>query len=167
MPIAIFPGSFDPVTNGHLDIIHRAAHIFSRVIVAVMQNQRKTPLFTVEERLEQLRLVTADMKNVTVDTSMELLGAYAMRRGARVLVKGLRAMSDFELEFQMALVNRKLYDDLDTVFLTPSEKNQYLSSSMVKEIGSLGGDISSFVPSPILGMVMEKLSNQTKVTEQK
>ena len=157
MTLVIYPGSFDPVTNGHLDIIHRAARIFSRVEVAVMQNQRKIPLFSVSERLEQLRLVTASLDNVSVDTSMELLGAYARSRGARVLVKGLRAMSDFELEFQMALVNRKLYDDLDTVFLTPSENNQYLSSSMVKEIGALGGDISSFVPPPILGMVMEKL----------
>ena len=122
-----------------------------------MQNQRKTPLFTVEERLEQLGQVTEKLSNVEVDTSMLLLGEYAARRGAQVLVKGLRAMSDFELEFQMALVNRKLYDNLDTVFLTTSETSQYLSSSMVKEIGSLGGDISPFVPPEILQAVSEKL----------
>ena len=153
----IYPGSFDPVTNGHFDIICRAARIFDRVIVAVMQNKRKTPLFSAAERMEQLRLVTADLPNVEVDTSTQLLGAYAAARGARVLVKGLRAMSDFELEFQMALINRKLYDNLDTVFLTTSENNQYLSSSMVKEVGMLGGDISAFVPHEILEAVEKKL----------
>ena len=157
MNVVVYPGSFDPVTNGHLDIICRASQIFDHVIVAVMQNRRKTPLFSVEERMGQLRLVTRGLTNVEVDTSMELLGAYATARGARVLVKGLRAMSDFELEFQMALVNRKLYDNLDTVFLTTAENNQYLSSSMVKEIGALGGDISPFVPPEILRTVSDKL----------
>jgi len=157
MNLVIYPGSFDPVTNGHLDIISRAARIFDRVIVAVMLNQRKTPLFTADERLEQLKRVTANLPNVEVDTSTQLLGAYAAARGARVVVKGLRAMSDFELEFQMALANRKLFDNLDTVFLTPSESNQYLSSSMVKDVGALGGDISPFVPAEILREVSEKL----------
>ncbi|MCL2747380.1 MAG: pantetheine-phosphate adenylyltransferase [Oscillospiraceae bacterium] len=157
MNLVIYPGSFDPVTNGHLDVVRRAAGIFDRVVVAVMQNQRKTPLFSVEERMELLRRVTRDLSNVEVDTSMELLGAYAASRGARVLVKGLRAMSDFELEFQMALVNRKLYNNLDTVFLTTSESNQYLSSSLVKEIGALGGDISPFVPPAIWEAVRKKL----------
>jgi len=157
MNLVIYPGSFDPVTNGHLDIIRRAARIFDRVIVAVMQNQRKTPLFSAAERVDLLKRVTANIPNVEVDTSTQLLGTYAAGRGARVLVKGLRAMSDFELEFQMALVHRKLYDNLDTVFLTTAENNQYLSSSMVKEIGALGGDISPFVPEEILKTVSEKL----------
>ena len=155
--MVIYPGSFDPVTNGHLDIINRACGIFDRVIVAVMPNRRKTPLFSIAERMDQLRRVTANLTNVEVDTSTLLLGAYAVARGARVLVKGLRAMSDFELEFQMALINRKLHNNLDTVFLTTSENNQYLSSSMVKEIGALGGDISPFVPAEILEAVTAKL----------
>ena len=160
----IYPGSFDPVTNGHLDIICRAARIFDRVIVAVMLNQRKAPLFSAAERLEQIERVTANLPNVEVDTSDRLLGAYAAARGVRVLVKGLRAMSDFELEFQMALVNRKLYDNLDTVFLTTSEHNQYLSSGMVKEVGALGGDIAPFIPDEILQTVREKLKD-TRRTE--
>ncbi len=157
MSLAIYPGSFDPVTNGHLDIIWRAARIFDRVIVAIMQNQRKTPLFTAEERMSLLSKVTEDIPNVEVDTSTLLLADYAAERGAQVLVKGLRAVSDFELEFQMALLNRKLRNNLDTVFLTTSETNQYLSSSIVKEIGALGGDISQFVPAAIAQTVADKL----------
>jgi len=155
----IYPGSFDPVTNGHLDIIRRASCIFDQVIVVVMQNQRKSPTFSADERMDLLRQVTRTLPNVEVDTSTLLLGAYAAKRDAHVLVKGLRAMSDFELEFQMALINRKLYDNLDTVFLTTSENNQYLSSSMVKEIGTLGGNISPFVPPEILETVRNKLTN--------
>lgn len=157
MSLALYPGSFDPVTNGHLDIITRAAGIFDRLLVAVMSNLRKAALFSAEERVALLRLVTKDIPNVEIDTSPRLLADYAADRGARVLVKGLRAVSDFELEFQMALLNRKLNPRLDTVFLTTSENNQYLSSSIVKEIGSLGGDISQFVPPEVLGFVEEKL----------
>jgi pantetheine-phosphate adenylyltransferase len=157
MSLAIYPGSFDPVTNGHLDIITRAARIFGRVIVAVMQNQRKLPLFSVEERMDMLRRVTAGLPGLEVDTSGALLADYAAARGARVLIKGLRAVSDFEREFQMALVNRKLNTELDTVFLTTTETNQYLSSSVVKEIGALGGNISAFVPPAILDTVTAKL----------
>ncbi|MDR3206904.1 MAG: pantetheine-phosphate adenylyltransferase [Oscillospiraceae bacterium] len=158
MSLAIYPGSFDPVTNGHLDIITRAVRIFDRVIVTVMQNQRKTPLFTAEERMDMLRRVTAGLPGIEVDTSAVLLADYASARGARVLIKGLRAMSDFELEFQMALINRKLNTELDTVFLTTTETNQYLSSSVVKEIGALGGNISAFVPPGILDTVTAKFN---------
>ncbi|MDR2671675.1 MAG: pantetheine-phosphate adenylyltransferase [Oscillospiraceae bacterium] len=157
MSLAIYPGSFDPVTNGHLDIIARAASIFERLVVAVMQNPRKSVLFSAEERVALLRRVTQDLPNVEIDTSPILLAEYAAARGARVLVKGLRAVSDFELEFQMALLNRKLNPQLDTVFLTTGETHQYLSSSIVKEIGSLGGDISYFVPPEICGDVACKL----------
>ncbi|MDR1157108.1 MAG: pantetheine-phosphate adenylyltransferase [Oscillospiraceae bacterium] len=157
MSLAIYPGSFDPVTNGHLDIIVRAAGIFERLVVAVMQNPRKSVLFSAEERVALLRRVTQVLPNVEIDTSPILLAEYAAARGARVLVKGLRAVSDFELEFQMALLNRKLNPHLDTVFLTTGETHQYLSSSIVKEIGSLGGDISHFVPPEICGDVACKL----------
>ncbi|MDR0381139.1 MAG: pantetheine-phosphate adenylyltransferase [Oscillospiraceae bacterium] len=157
MSLALYPGSFDPVTNGHLDIIVRAAAIFEHLLVAVMQNPRKSALFSAEERVALLRRVTRDIPNVEIDTSPILLAEYAAGRGARVLVKGLRAVSDFELEFQMALLNRKLNPQLDTVFLTTGETHQYLSSSIVKEIGSLGGDISYFVPPEICDDVTRKL----------
>ena len=149
MSIAICPGSFDPVTLGHLDIINRAAHLFDRVIVLVMSNRsKKDSLFTVEERMELLeRSIKFD--NVKIDTYDGLLVNYAKEKGAVAIVKGLRAMSDFEYEFQQALTNKELNPDVETVCLTTEGKNMYLSSSMVKEVCTLGGDISAFVPAEI------------------
>ncbi|MGN0531588.1 MAG: pantetheine-phosphate adenylyltransferase [Eubacterium sp.] len=149
MRIAICPGSFDPVTLGHLDIINRAAHLFDRVIVLVMSNRsKKDSLFTVEERMELLeRSIKFD--NVKIDTYDGLLVNYAKEKGAVAIVKGLRAMSDFEYEFQQALTNKELNPDVETVFLTTEGRNMYLSSSMVKEVCTLGGDISAFVPAEI------------------
>ncbi len=157
MKPAIYPGSFDPVTNGHLDIITRAQGIFDSLLVVVMHNSKKATLFSVEERVSFLKRVTRHLPGVSIDASDRLLADYAAEKSARVLVKGLRAMSDFELEFQMALINRKLNPALDTVFLTTSENNQYLSSSVVKEVGRLGGDIAPFVPGEILGDVCQRL----------
>ena len=137
MKIAIYPGSFDPVTTGHLNIIHRAAKIFDKLIVCVMVNAgKRSPMFTREERVELIRRVTKDLPNVEVDCSADLLADYARSKGECVIVKGLRAGSDFENEFQMALINRKINPDLDTMFLTAEHQFTYLSSSMVKELGS-------------------------------
>lgn len=146
MRIAIYPGSFDPVTLGHLDIIRRAAVMFDWLIVAVMHNQNKTPLFSVEERKELLYRTTRDLSNVTVESFGGLLADYARQQGACAIVKGLRAVSDFEYEFQMALANRKLNASLDTVFLMTSAEYMYLSSSIVKDIAAHGGSVAGFVP---------------------
>ena len=150
MKIAIYPGSFDPITSGHLNIIRRAAAIFEKVVVCVMVNSAKHPMFNQEERVELIRRVTVDLPNVEVDYSSELLADYAKRRGNCVIVKGLRAGSDFENEFQMALINRKLNPDLDTMFLTAEHQFTYLSSSTVKELGSYGVDLSDFLPEQII-----------------
>ena len=136
MKTAIYPGSFDPVTSGHLNIIRRAAGIFDKLIVCVMVNAGKNPMFTQDERVELIRRVTSDLPNVEVDASKELLAEYARRRGSCVVVKGLRAVSDFETEFQMALVNRKINPELDTMFLTADSKFMFLSSSLIKELGT-------------------------------
>ena len=159
MKTAIYPGSFDPVTSGHLNIIRRAANIFDRLIVCVMVNAGKNPMFTLEEREVLIRRVTADLPNVEVDSSNELLADYARRRGSCVIVKGLRAGSDFESEFQMALVNRKLNPELDTMFLTADSQYMYLSSSMVKELGKYGAELSDFLPQEIIPDFREKLCN--------
>ena len=159
MKTAIYPGSFDPVTSGHLNIIRRAANIFARLIVCVMVNAGKNPMFTLEEREALIRRVTADLPNVEVDSSNELLADYARRRGSCVIVKGLRAGSDFESEFQMALVNRKLNPELDTMFLTADSQYMYLSSSMVKELGKYGAELSDFLPQEIIPDFREKLCN--------
>jgi len=150
MKTAIYPGSFDPITLGHLDIIKRAAQIFDRVVVCVMVNDAKKPMFSLEERREMIARVTARFDNVTVDWSDGLLAEYAKQYDNSVIVKGLRAMSDFESEFQMALINRKLNRELDTLFLTAREKYTYLSSSIVKEMARYGADITDFVPREIL-----------------
>ncbi len=148
MKIAICPGSFDPVTLGHLDIIERTADIFDEVIVLVASNRSKNTSFTTEERMELIkRCVKSD--NIKVDTDDGLLVDYARKKGAVAIVKGLRAMSDFDYEFQQALTNKSLYPECETVFLTARGENMFLSSSMVKEVCSLGGDISSFVPEKI------------------
>lgn len=154
---AICPGSFDPVTVGHLDIVSRAAQLFDEVVVVVMNNSAKTPLFSADERVDMLKKVTADMPNVLVDRYDGLLADYAKEKDANVVVKGLRAVSDFEYEFQMALTNKKLNHELDTVFLTTKAENMYLSSSLVRQVGAMGGDISEFVPAEIKEQVLKRL----------
>lgn len=157
MKIAIYPGSFDPVTSGHLNVIQRAAKIFDKLIVCVMVNAGKKPMFTQEERVDMIRRVTADIENVEVDLSDDLLAEYAKRKGGCVIVKGLRAGSDFENEFQMALINNKINPDLDTMFLTAESQYMYLSSSTVKELGSYGVDLSDFLPSEIIPDFQERI----------
>ena len=150
MKTAIYPGSFDPVTSGHLDIIRRAANIFDKLIVCVMVNAGKHPMFSLEERVELIRRVTQDLPNVEVDGSSELLAEYARRRGSCVVVKGLRAGSDFENEFQMALINHKINPDLDTMFLTSEHQYMYLSSSTVKELACYDVELQDFLPEEII-----------------
>lgn len=150
MKNAIYPGSFDPVTIGHLNIIRRAADIFDHLTVCVMVNAGKNPMFTLEERVELIRRVTKDIPNVEVDCSGELLAEYARKRGKCVIVKGLRAGSDFENEFQMAMINHKINPDLDTMFLTAEHQYTYLSSSMVKELGRYHVDLTDFLPEEII-----------------
>lgn len=150
MKIAIYPGSFDPVTSGHLNIIRRAANIFDRLIVCVMVNAGKNPIFSLEERVDMIRRVTADIPNVEVDGSGGLLADYARQKGSCVIVKGLRAGSDFENEFQMALINHKINPNLDTMFLTAEHQYMYLSSSMVKELAAYNADLSDFLPEQII-----------------
>ena len=157
MKVAIYPGSFDPVTIGHLNIIRRAANIFDKLIVCVMVNAGKNPMFTLEERVDFIRRVTADIPNVEVEASSELLAEYAKRRGSCVIVKGLRAGSDFENEFQMALINKKINPELDTMFLTAESQYMYLSSSMVKELGSYGVDLTDFLPEEIISDFQKKI----------
>ena len=157
MKTAIYPGSFDPITSGHLNIIRRASSIFDKLIVCVMINAGKNPMFTQKERVELIRRVTGDLPNVEVDSSNELLAEYARRRGSCVVVKGLRAVSDFETEFQMALINRKINPDLDTMFLTADSQFMYLSSSMVKELGSYGAALSDFIPEEIIPDFQKKI----------
>lgn len=154
---AVCPGSFDPITVGHLDIIRRAAGMFPKVIVVVMTNVSKNPCFSIEERMDMIRIATEDLENVEVDASSGLLADYCQSRKAGAIIKGLRAMSDFEYEFQMALTNKKLNPNIETVFLTTSAENMYLSSSMVKQIGTMGGDITDFVPAEIHQKIKNRL----------
>ena len=154
---AVFPGSFDPITRGHLDIIRRASSLFERVIVLVVINRDKTPSFTVSERAAMIRACVQELPNVEVDSYEGLLVDYARAKGACAIVKGLRAVSDFEYEFQMALTNKKLLPEAETVFLATSTENMYLSSSLVKQIASFGGDISGFVPDIVAEMVQGRL----------
>ena len=156
MTTAIYPGSFDPITLGHLNIIRRASKIFDKVVVCVMVNSAKTPMFSREERVELIERVVKRLPNVTVDTSDILLADYAKQYEGAVLVKGLRAVSDFESEFQLALINKTMNPNLDTVFLTSSEKYTYISSSVVKEIARYGSDLSKLVPREILEDVIER-----------
>jgi len=156
MTTAIYPGSFDPITLGHLNIIRRASSIFDRVVVCVMVNSAKTPMFSLEERMALIERVVKRFPNVEVDTSNILLAEYAKRYEGAVLVKGLRAVSDFESEFQMAIINKKLNPKLDTVFLTSSEKYTYISSSVVKEMAKYGADLRDLVPKEILSDVIER-----------
>ena len=158
MSTAIYPGSFDPVSLGHLNIIKRAAACFDKVIVCVMVNSKKTGMFSPEERVELLKRSTARFPNVEVDFSNELLAAYAKRRRAHVVVKGLRAVSDYESEIQMAMINAKLYPRLDTVFLYTRPKYAYLSSTVVKELARYGAELSDFVPRQIIERVRDKVT---------
>ena len=144
--MAIYPGSFDPVTNGHLDLIERGAQIFETLVVAVARNLEKEPLFAVKERVEMLEAVTFEWTNVEVDVFDGLLMNYARAKGARVVMRGIRAISDYEYELQMALMNRKIEPDIETVFMMPAETFSYLSSRLVKEIARLGGPVKALVP---------------------
>ena len=155
--IAVCPGSFDPVTLGHIDIITRAAALFDRVIVLVSKNVDKHPVFTADERVGLIKKALPGIKNVAVESFDGLLADYVREKKACAIVKGIRAMTDFENEFQMALVNRKLYGEAETVFLVARSENMYLSSSVVRQIASFGGDIESFVPKEIAGIITERL----------
>ena len=159
--IAICPGSFDPVTYGHLDIITRASKMFYKVIVVVAGNSSKHCSFSPEERVEMIKKCIPDLKNVEVEHYGGLLADYAAQKGATAIIKGLRAMSDFEYEFQMALTNKKLNSNVETLFLTTSAQNMYLSSSMVKQIAYMGGDISSFVPEVIRQDIIARIKNKS------
>jgi pantetheine-phosphate adenylyltransferase len=146
MKLAVYPGSFDPLTNGHVDIIERGTHLFDRIIVAILVNVDKSPLFTMQERVEIVRDVFKGQPNVEVDTFDGLLVEYVSRRKADVIVRGLRALSDFETEFQMALMNRRLGPNIETVFMMPAEQYTYISSRLIKEVFSLGGQVRGLVP---------------------
>ena len=154
--IAIYPGSFDPLTSGHVDIIQRGARVFERIIVGVLLNRDKSPLFTVSERVDIAREVFAGYTNVEVDTFDGLLVEYARRKGASVIVRGLRAISDFEYEMQMALMNRHLNPDVETVFMMPAEPYTYVSSRLVKEVVALGGSVHGLVPEIVEARLREK-----------
>lgn len=157
LKIGIYPGTFDPITNGHIDIIERSILLFDKVVVSVTDNPAKTPLFSIKERVEMIKSVIQSIKNVEVDSFNDLLVNYAKKKNATAVIRGLRATSDFEYEFQMALVNRKLSKNLLTVFLMPNEKYTYLNSTIVKEVASLKGDISCFVPHEVYLKIHEKL----------
>ena len=154
---AIYPGSFDPITNGHLDVIDRARKLFDEVIVAVAHNDQKQPLFSLDERLELLQATIGKLKNVEIAPLDGLLVDFAMARKASAVIRGLRAISDFEFEFQMALMNRKLEATVETIFLMPKEEYTYLSSRIVKEIARLGGDVAKFVPARVAKALRMKL----------
>jgi pantetheine-phosphate adenylyltransferase len=160
MRTAIYPGSFDPLTNGHLDVIQRAAKLFDRIIVAVASNASKSPLFTLQERADLVARTLADMgpANVEVDRFDGLLVDYVARRGGCAVVRGLRAVSDFEFEFQLALMNRKLNESVETIFLMPKDTYSFLSSRLVKEIARLGGDVSAFVPAHVREALRSRLA---------
>ena len=158
MSCAVYPGTFDPFTRGHLDLVERALRLFPRVIVAIADNVQKAPLFTVEERKAIIRDATRHLSGVEVDAFHNLLVDYVHQRGARAVVRGLRAVSDFEYEFQMALMNRKLAEGIETVFLMPHEAYTYLSSRLVKEVASLGGQVDELLPPLAARMLKERFT---------
>ena len=159
MKIAIYPGSFDPITSGHLNIIRRAANIFDKLIVCVMVNSTKSPLFTQEERVKMIQDVISDIPNVEVDSSCDLLAEYARKKGSCVIVKGLRAGSDFENEFSMAIINHKINPNLDTMFLTAEHQYMYLSSSTVKELAGYEVDLTEFLPEQIIPIFKQRIAD--------
>lgn len=159
MKIAIYPGSFDPITSGHLNIIRRAAKIFDKLIVCIMVNGTKSPMFSQEERAEMVKKVTQDIPNVEVDVSRDLLAEYARKKGSCVIVKGLRAGSDFENEFSMAIINHKINPDLDTMFLTAEHQYMYLSSSTVKELAGYDVDLTEFLPEEIIPVFKQRIAD--------
>ena len=144
--VAIYPGSFDPLTNGHLDLISRGSRLFDRLIIAILNNTQKQPLFPVDERIQMVRAITAHFQNIEVDSFDGLLADYAAQRGANAILRGIRAISDYETELQMALLNRRMRPETETIFLMAGEEFSFISSRMIKEIVTLGGDVSSFVP---------------------
>ena len=160
MSQAVYAGTFDPMTFGHLDVATRAAHVFERLTLAVAEDPRKTLMFSVDERLQLARESLAGLKNVEVVPFGGLLVAWARKRGIHTLIRGLRAFSDFEYEFQMALTNRKLAPDIETMFLMPNEDFSYVSSSMVREIAALGGDVDQFVPPAVAAALKKKLAQK-------
>lgn len=161
MKIGVYPGTFDPITHGHTDIIRRSLRVFDKVIVAVAPNPTKRPLFDLAERVEMVRLVTKDLPNVDVETFKGLLVDFVRDRGARAVIRGLRAISDFEYEFQMALVNRKLAEGFETVFLTPSEEYTYLTSSIIKEVAAHGGRPDAFVHPLVAERLRARMRSQS------
>jgi pantetheine-phosphate adenylyltransferase len=159
MRTAIYPGSFDPLTNGHLDVIERAVKLFDHVIVAVAKNESKQPLFSLDERLDLVRRSIKNIPTAEADTFDSLLVDYVNKRNAQAIVRGLRAISDFEFEFQLALMNRKLNEKVETIFMMPKDTYTFLSSRIIKEIARLGGDISTFVPPHVRAALMEKIKS--------
>jgi len=155
MKSAVYPGTFDPITNGHIDIIRRTLRVFDRVVIAVAPNPKKTPLFDLKERILMIEEATKGMKNIEIDPFEGLLVEYVRERGADAIIRGLRAVSDFEYELQMALMNRKLSETIETVFLMPSEEYSYLTSSIVKEVASHGGNVKDLVPSTVARRLSE------------
>src|SRR3954451_1631559 len=159
MRTVIYPGSFDPLTNGHLDVIQRATKLFDHVIVAIARNDGKSPLFDLSERLALVQEVIAPLKNVSADSFEGLLVDYVEKRSGQAVIRGLRAVSDFEFEFQLALMNRKLNERVETIFMMPKDTYTFLSSRIVKEIARLGGDVTSFVPPQVRGALLRKLAS--------
>ncbi len=160
MQVAVYPGSFDPCTNGHLDIITRASRLFEKVIVAVLINNKKHPAFTLEERVDMLKQATSHIPNVEVVSFSGLLADYMRQNGYSVIVKGLRAVSDFEYEFQMALTNQALFDSIETVFIPSNSEFMFLSSSIVKEVAKYNGDLSALVPKELVSKIMDRFGKE-------
>jgi pantetheine-phosphate adenylyltransferase len=160
--VAVYPGTFDPPTNGHADIIERASKLFDNVVVAVGKNSHKTPLLAVDERLEALTEISSPYKNVTVESFGGLLVDYAKSKGAKSIVRGLRAVADFDYEFQIAMVNRKLEPEVDSVFLMTRWEYSFLSSSVVREVALLNGDVSTMVPDPVLTILQQAVARRLK-----
>jgi pantetheine-phosphate adenylyltransferase len=163
--VAIYPGSFDPITSGHLDVVARGSRLFDRLIVSILRNESKSPLFTVEERMEMLSEAVAPYKNVEVDSFDGLLAAYAMKKGARGILRGIRAISDYEFELQMALMNRRLQPELETIFLPAGEQYSFVSSRLVKEVIRLGGDIAGLVPPAVERRLRDRFSSIDRIIQ--
>ena len=157
--LAIYPGTFDPITNGHLDIVHRASHIFDEIIILIAHNIQKSPLFDIEDRVRLARESVAGIDIVSVESHTGLLAEFARERQATAIIRGLRAVKDFEFEFQMTLMNKSLYPEVETVFFMPSEKNTYVNSSIVREVARLGGNVSPHVPPVVAEALMQKFAD--------